>query len=423
VATDDEQVLRPRLAALTAVLASAVAAAGIVSTGPAASAQLIRTPRTTTPASTPSALDSTLTHNIRAQMSRATARSWSVVVDIAGKGRVVDVNGSRGYQPASTEKLFTALPVLLQQPSSRLVTEAAASSTPSRGVLHGDLVIRASGDPTLRVANLVRLARAAHAAGVRRVTGHLVLDVGSLSLSGARAGWKSSFVPGEVGPLSPFAVNRDQISGRSGYLRNPTAANLLVMRKELNAAGVTILGSDDVRRHVGASNVFASHSSALLSGIVRDTLVFSENFYAEQLLTIEGGRAAVDRVASDAGVSRPSYTTDGSGLSYSDVQSSGGEVSLLDYAAASSAAALLHGSLPVACRTGTLEHLLCGSRAAGQVFAKTGTLDHAKALAGYTTDGAGRQVSFAILTGGDRSTSAAMRAIEKVVYLLRSYSS
>jgi D-alanyl-D-alanine carboxypeptidase len=378
-------------------------------------------PRLLAPRTIQSAPDASLASAVRSRMAGATARSWSVVVDIAGKGRVVDINGSRGYQPASTQKLFTTVPILLRQPTSRLVTSVGSAVAPVRGVLHGDLVVTASGDPNLRVSNLLRLARVVHTAGVRRVTGHLILDVGSLSLNRGRSGWKSSYVPGEVGPLSPFAVNRDQISNASGYLRNPTAANLLVMRHQLNAAGVTILGSDDVRRHVATAHVFASHASVTLASIIRDTLVFSENFYAEQLLTIQGGRGSVSATASAAGVSSPSYATDGSGLSYSDVQSARGEATLLSYAASTSAGPLLHSSLPVACRTGTLEHLLCGTRTAGKVFAKTGTLDHAKALSGYTTDAKGRTVTFAILTNGDRSTSTAMRAIEKVVYLLRGY--
>lgn len=380
------------------------------------------TPQLVAPRVVRSAPDTSLASAVRSSMAGSTARSWSVVIDIAGKGRVVDINGARGYQPASTQKLFTTVPILVKQPAARLVTAVGSAVVPVRGVLHGDLVVTASGDPNLRVSNLLRLARAVRSAGVRRVTGHLILDVGSLSLSRGRSGWKSSFVPGEVGPLSPFAVNRDQISHASGYLRNPTAANLLVMRHQLNAAGVTILGSDDVRRHVANAHVFASHSSSALSSIIRDTLVFSENFYAEQLLNIQGGRSSVTSTASAAGVPSPSYATDGSGLSYSDVESARGEAALLDYAASTSAGPLLHASLPVACRTGTLEHLLCGTRTAGKVFAKTGTLDYAKALSGYTTDAAGRAVTFAILTNGDRSTYTAMRAIEKVVYLIRGYS-
>jgi D-alanyl-D-alanine carboxypeptidase len=410
-------------AAAAAVGASAAPAVALHSESQmsAATTSTAAAPRLLAPRVIPSAPDSSLASAVRSRMAAATARSWSVVIDVAGKGRVVDINGSRGYQPASTQKLFTTVPILLKQPTNRLVTSVGSAVAPVRGVLHGDLVVTASGDPNLRVSNLLRLARAVRAAGVRRVAGHLVLDVGSMSLNRGRSGWKSSYIPGEVGPLSPFPVNRDQLSYTSGYLRNPTAANLLVMRHQLNAAGVTILGSDDVRRHVATSNVLASHSSSTLASIIRDTLVFSENFYAEQLLTIQGGRGSVSATTSAAGVSSPSYATDGSGLSYSDVQSARGEATLLSYAASTSAGPLLHSSLPVACRTGTLEHLLCGPRTAGKVFAKTGTLDHAKALSGYTTDAKGRAVTFAILTNGDRSTSTAMRAIEKVVYLLRGY--
>jgi len=97
------------------------------------------------------------------------------------------------------------------------------------------------------------------------------------------------------------------------------------------------------------------------------------------------------------------------------------EVALLKYSTASSANTLMRGSLPVACRTGTLEHDLCATITAGKVAAKTGTLDGVKCLAGYTTDGAGRAVTFAILTNGDASTTKAMAAFQQVLALVRVY--
>lgn len=370
-------------------------------------------PRTT------STLDANLTNGVRARMATSTAHAWSVVIDIAGRGRVVDVAGATGLRPASTEKLYTTLPVLLNQPTHRLGTAIGSTKGPSLGVLHADLIVRSSGDPTLSGPDIDRLGQRLHDAGVRKVTGHLVLDIGSLPTTRVRSGWKSSYVPSDVAPLSPFPIGGDRISSSSSYLSAPTAGNLAYLRARLKSAGVGIVGSTVVARHVSMPRVFTSHSSATLASIVRTTLLYSVNFYAEQLLSIEG-RSTITATSNAAGVTNTS-STDGSGLSLKDVTTTRAEVALLKYAAKSSAASSLHNSLPIACKLGTLEHDLCASATAGKVWAKTGTLNGVKCLAGYTTDGSGRAVTFAILTNGDNSTSTAMAAMQKVLILVRGY--
>jgi D-alanyl-D-alanine carboxypeptidase/D-alanyl-D-alanine-endopeptidase (penicillin-binding protein 4) len=370
-------------------------------------------PRTT------STLDASLTRGVRARMATSTAHAWSVVIEIAGRGRVVDVAGATGLRPASTEKLYTTLPVLLNQPNRRLGTAIGSIKAPNRGMLYADLIVRSSGDPTLSGPDINRLATRVHDAGVRKVTGRLVLDIGDLSTARVRTGWKSSYVPSDVAPLSPFPIGGDRISTSSSYLSAPTAGNLAFLRARLKAAGVGIVGGTVVARHVNMPRVFTSHSSATLAAIVRTTLLYSVNFYAEQLLSIET-RSAVNATSNAAGVTNTT-ATDGSGLSLRDYTTTRAEVALLQYAAKSSAATQLKGSLPVACRTGTLEHDLCATATAGKVWAKTGTLTGVKCLAGYTTDGAGRAVTFAILTNGDGSTSTAMAAMQKVLTLVRGY--
>jgi len=55
------------------------------------------------------------------------------------------------------------------------------------------------------------------------------------------------------------------------------------------------------------------------------------------------------------------------------------------------------------------------------VFAKTGTLSHSAALAGYTRDARGRWVTFAVITGGVRNTYSAEKAIDRAVLVIRNY--
>lgn len=54
------------------------------------------------------------------------------------------------------------------------------------------------------------------------------------------------------------------------------------------------------------------------------------------------------------------------------------------------------------------------SCARGRVHAKTGTLDDAVALAGWTTGADGRTKAFAFITNGERATLTAKRNLDKL---------
>src|SRR3954447_14467147 len=401
-------------AQLTAVPTRAAAA---VSAAPRPAAAL--SPRLALATAGTATLDKALTDTVRDRLSHATAAGYGVVIDIAGRGRVVSVNPNSRIRPASTQKLFTTLPMLLADPDRRLVTDIRAGGRIVDGVLHGNLVVKASGDPSLLPKHLAALSHQVLNSGVRRVAGELRLDIGNLPLETRRSGWQPGSVPYDVGPLSPFPVREDIISRSSSYLRNPTAGNLNVLRQRLAGAGVSIRDRNRVVRDSSASHVIATHSSAPMSALIRHTLLESDNLFAESLLSIEK-RWRVNRMLSDAGIDN-SYATDGSGLSYSDYETARGEVRLLKYAAASPVADQLVASLPVGCRSGTLSDRFCGTIGEGMVWAKTGTLRYNRALSGYTYDHLGRRVTFSILTYGVRNLTSAAHAIDRAVLTVRRY--
>jgi serine-type D-Ala-D-Ala carboxypeptidase/endopeptidase (penicillin-binding protein 4) len=428
---EDSRVRRPRSIVSLSTAAAAALVAGLVVAAQAGDARpgglhaAAATP-TPTPSSSSApnssgsaeAIDPQLTAAIKSKMAQATSSSYGLVVDVQGVGRVVDINGGRSLLPASTEKLFTTLPMLLNRPQDRLITSIAATSRPVRGVVHGDLVVRTSGDPTLMAGGLADLARQVHVAGVRRVTGRLVLVTGSLPWTRTRDGWKSSYVPSDIGPLSPFPVHFDTWKSTSWYVGHPTGGNLTLLRRVLANAGVRVVGANAAARSASVATVLAQHASGTVADVVRRTLRQSDNFAAEQMLSMQGW-TPINNVVAAAGSG--GTATDGSGLSLRDRRSAAGEVALLEYAHTSPAAGLLLRALPVACRSGTLKDEFCNTIGAGQVFAKTGTIDHVKALAGYTTDAKGRWVTFAFITNGDVHTSRAMTAIVRSVLVLRRY--
>ncbi|MFD3326663.1 D-alanyl-D-alanine carboxypeptidase/D-alanyl-D-alanine-endopeptidase [Streptomyces sp. NPDC058701] len=79
--------------------------------------------------------------------------------------------------PASTLKVVTAASALqLLGPQHRFTTEVRTSGRRSGPVLHGDLVLRGGGDPSLLATDLDALARHLAGTGIRQVTGRLLFD-------------------------------------------------------------------------------------------------------------------------------------------------------------------------------------------------------------------------------------------------------
>jgi D-alanyl-D-alanine carboxypeptidase len=401
------------------------AAAGTGTTGTGTASPGTTSPATTSAATTSAAarssIDPALEAKIAERMATATAGRWGMVVDVAGVGRVASIRPAGAMRPASTQKLFTALPLLLADPDRRLATTVTTARRPQDGVLHGNLVVHASADPSLLRRHLTSMARQVREAGIRKVTGELVLDIGDLPLRTTRDGWKADFVPEDIGPLSPFPVYEDVYRKDARFLAHPTRANLKLFAARLADAGVRIVDGVRITRDAAGGAVVARHASERMQTLIRHMLRVSDNFYAESLLSLQGGTRAIDRLVDDAGITDLSEYTDGSGLSYDDRQSPRGEVQLLQYARSGPAYDALHGALPVACRSGTLKERFCGTSAAGKVWAKTGTLEHTTALAGWTRDGAGRLVTFSVITAGVSDLWKAMRATDRAVLVLRRY--
>lgn len=106
------------------------------------------------------------------------ARAVGMYVQEISSGEVlVSSNETLPLNPASVMKLVTsnaALEVL--GPTFSWKTEAYGDGVLDEGALHGDLIIKGSGDPSLVIENLWLFLRRIRAAGVREIRGDLVLD-------------------------------------------------------------------------------------------------------------------------------------------------------------------------------------------------------------------------------------------------------
>ncbi len=382
------------------------------------------------PAPAPPRATASLGSRVSAALSAATARTVSAAVDVDGLGAVLRRDAGHALPPASTQKSYVATAALLAVgPDSRLRTEVAATGTATAGVLPGPLYLVAGGDPYLTRSGLQALAKAVRDSGVTSVQG-LRLDDSRYDLLRRNPGWKSSWVPGELGPLSAFALDRNGYRTDRAYLEDPALPNAAVFRDLLRAAGVTVDGSVTRARRPAGATTIAERTSGPLSAVTSRLLKASDNFAAEMLVkevgrvvrgegSTKAGLSAVKAVLSEQGV--PFGTSsDGSGLSSYDRQTTAGQVLLLTAVGRSTVATQLRAGLPVACVDGTLKKRMCSTAAARNVTAKTGTLSGVTALSGYATTRSGRAVRFSFQLTGVRDSTKARAAVDRACVLLAS---
>ena len=110
---------------------------------------------------------------------------------------------------------------------------------------------------------------------------------------------------------------------------------------------------------------------------------------------------------------------DGSGLSRADLVTVRAEVDLLLAMARHPLAESFKASLPIASVDGTLKRRMSGTKAEGRVFAKTGSLRHVNALAGYVDSVSGRRLAFAIIVNHHtRPSREVTEAMDEICALL-----
>jgi len=335
----------------------------------------------------------------------------------------------RSSAPASNEKLLTTGTILaLLGPQFRYATRVGSTAPITHGKLRGNLDLIGAGDPTLTTGDLAKMARHLRRLGLRHVTGRLVVDDTRYSHHTRARGWKPAFVPEESGPVSAFTVNHNDWRSGSAFDRDPTPDNARLWRKALKAVHITVAGATKVAPVPSMPVRLLTHHSSTLATIVEATLTYSLNFDAEMMLreigaqrtgrgTIGTGIAGIQAEAATLDV--PTGTIhDGSGLSYDDRQTPATIVAWLKaLSRLPKVSTAVYDGLPVACRTGTLDHRLCGSATSGRVRAKTGTLDHVTALSGFATARSGRTLTFSFLLSGfsDRKFATAVSHLDKAV--------
>jgi D-alanyl-D-alanine carboxypeptidase/D-alanyl-D-alanine-endopeptidase (penicillin-binding protein 4) len=208
-------------------------------------------------------------------------------------------------------------------------------------------------------------------------------------------------------PAQTTALALKQIFEARGVRITGTIRVLHAPPAEIYPDAPVVLGPAPVPR-APDTIVFAVHISPPLSEIVRVTNKVSQNLHAELLLravahekkgfgVTDAGIWAEQDFLKTAGIADGDVVfTDGSGLSRDDLVTPRAIVQLLRYDAAQPWGADYIGTFPIAGVDGTLETRLKDTVAASRIQAKTGALDHVRAISGFATTLRGERLIFSI---------------------------
>lgn len=185
-----------------------------------------------------------------------------------------------------------------------------------------------------------------------------------------------------------------------------------LLKNSLNKSKLPITGSViNLKTQTTADhrNVLYTYESPTLLDIVHYTNQHSDNALAEAIMRMVGfqkygdqsvtsGKKAVINHLTNIGFDLNGLNyIDGSGLSHSNTVTPIAQVKFLASRMHESYFKDYFESLPVAGQSGTLRRMFLYGDANGQIFAKTGTLNKVKALAGYIKTKTGKTLTFSLL--------------------------
>jgi D-alanyl-D-alanine carboxypeptidase/D-alanyl-D-alanine-endopeptidase (penicillin-binding protein 4) len=161
--------------------------------------------------------------DLGAMVGRATGKWGVLVVSLSNGDTLFGRNPDQQLLPASTMKLFTSAVALDRfGADGRFATEVLRAGTlGDDGVLHGDLVLRGAGDPTLAAKALDdgaeppmnALARQIAEAGVKRVTGAIVGDASAFEDRRVPEGWLARYLGASYAArVSALSFNENKIT-------------------------------------------------------------------------------------------------------------------------------------------------------------------------------------------------------------------
>lgn len=348
----------------------------------------------------PESLRARLDTIIQKSKTLKTSQLGLMVYDLTADSLLYAVNEKQTLRPASTMKLLTAITALDKLGGSyqfkTYLKYTGQITTDSTRTLNGNVYIIGGMDPRFNRDDLIAFVESLKKLGIDTIAGNLCADRSFKDKDLLGEGWCWD----DDNPvLSPLVYSRkDQMMEK--------------MLNELTQQGITLKGEvvDEVAPLAASEVCSRAHSiDQILSRMMKE----SDNLYAESMYyhlaaaRTKPAKAAGAKVFEQQLIRRMGFDpsnyrlADGSGLSLYNYVTAELEVAFLRYAYENSTIYNnLSPSLPLAAYDGTLAKRMGGTKAAGNVRAKTGTLTCVSSLAGYAKASNGHLLAFCILNQG-----------------------
>ncbi len=251
----------------------------------------------------------------------------------------------------------------------------------------------------------------------------------------------------------PFGANNIIISGtvqvgsrpfeRTPSLNNPTLFYVTVLKETIISKGISVTGKaldcdeiDNWELTPEKYKLILSNHSVPLSEILKGLMKRSQNMYAETMVKTMGwsqsgigsfreGKKVVENVLADFGIPPNTYQySDGSGLSRYNYISPQQIVKILKGMRNSEYWETWKELFPIAGIDGTLKRRMKGTKAEGNVIAKTGTISNVRGLSGYLTTSNDEEIVFSFLINGHLLTAKDTELItDSVLSIIAEYPS
>lgn len=405
--------------------------------------------------------------------------TWGFVVyDPKTKKVISSYNESTPLVPASTTKLLTTETALnLLGENYRWNTQLEYSGiVDENGTLNGNLYVVGSGDPSLGTNKagagsyrdiISDFIGGLSREGIKKVNGDIIIQTalfkGNIAVLPENVVWLENnnyYLPAgttrEINPaneklivkksgfstdkkffyVSPYAhqmVYAERYDG-DGVLTTklPDAPAYLAnsFRTTLVKSGIPVTGKVITKMTDAAPEnrkMLSAYKSPTLGDIIYYTNQHSDNSLAEALLrtvgfqklgdqTSESGRIVVTDHLKNAGFDMMGLNyIDGSGLSRSNNVTPISQVKFLTSLMDEKYYRSYLTSLPIGGQSGTLKRMFLGT-GNGQVFAKTGTLNKVKTLAGYLKTNSGKTLVFSLMVNNySGSVDMVKKRMEKIL--------
>lgn len=336
------------------------------------------------------------------------------VYDLTADTLVFTYHERQCMRPASNEKIMTAITALHDlgvnyELRTRLYVDD--EPTDSDSIYTGHIYIRAGYDPLFDADDMKAFAQALKQRGITHIASPIRLDLGFKD--DKRWGWGWCWDDDEV-PLTPLLYRNADT-----FVDN--------MRRIFNNEGLVWDGTTEEHATPNHATLISTRTHNI-DQVLLPMLKKSNNSMAEALfyqLAAQSGRSKAGRkqavthyndLIQHIGLDPSHYQiADGSGLSLYNYLTPELLGRMLRFAYNDDDIYRhLHPALPIAGEDGTLRKRMRGTKAAGNVHAKTGTVEGVSTLSGYCQAANGNMLCFSIMNQGIRHTSTGRNFQDRV---------